>query len=317
MRNITPFGSEKVIDEKINQPGLRTYLVGFDIANDGSYKYDWKRLINTLQKVIPEFALGMREGGKVDQNEITSILSQAAKSIYKIKEFEEVKSIYLENESCIEDDEIEKKYLRRGEFGELLLHLLLRDFHNTIPLLSKIYFKDSYGVTVHGFDAVHIEPSTKTLWLGESKLYIDGKKGVEALLQDIHDHFNSNYLEEEFTIISKKLNLLDNIPERDHWLELMDSNNKLKDVFKHINVPLVCTYSSDLFSKFDDELDPDFIAEYEKEVLALKNYFDQNNKHAWTSHLNIILLLFPVKCKKELVKRMHKKLHLLQVIEDE
>jgi hypothetical protein len=34
------------------------------------------------------------------------------------------------------------KDLARGEFGELILHLLLRDFHDTVPLLSKIYFKD-------------------------------------------------------------------------------------------------------------------------------------------------------------------------------
>ena len=35
-----------------------------------------------------------------------------------------------------------EKYKKRGEFGELILHLILRDFFETVPLLSKIYFKD-------------------------------------------------------------------------------------------------------------------------------------------------------------------------------
>lgn len=40
--------------------------------------------------------------------------------------------------------ELEKMpFKNRGEFGEIILHFLLRDFKNTIPLVSKVYFKDS------------------------------------------------------------------------------------------------------------------------------------------------------------------------------
>lgn len=46
----------------------------------------------------------------------------------------------------------------KKEFIELLLHLLLREYKHTIPLISKVYFKDSAGVPAHGFDAVHITP---------------------------------------------------------------------------------------------------------------------------------------------------------------
>ena len=77
--------------------------------------------------------------------------------------------------------------------------MLLRDFYDSLPLLSKIYFKDSDGHTVHGFDAVHIAPdindkSKFSLWLGESKLYTNGKAGVKALTKDIEEHFNIKYL---------------------------------------------------------------------------------------------------------------------------
>ncbi len=315
MNNTTSFGSEKVITQHISEANLKTYFVGFDLNDEGESCYRWNNLINLLQKVIPEFAFGYHYGTAIDIKEFTEKLAEAAKSIYKIKEFDKVKTIYL-NGGIIEDDDVEKKYLERGEFGELILHLLLRDFHCTIPLLSKIYFKDAFGSTVHGFDAVHIQPETKTLWLGESKLYIDGKKGLKALIQDIKEHFKRDYLNDEFAIISKKLKLCPDIPEKDYWLGLMDKNMKLSDILNSTNIPLVCTYTSDNFTKYNDEVIKEFIEDYEKEIEELKNYFDKNNDHPLRTHMNIILMLFPVKCKNELVRRMHKKLDHLQKIED-
>jgi hypothetical protein len=175
MNSNTPFGSEKVIIQHISEADLKTYFVGFDLNDKDQKVYRWKDLINVLQSVIPEFAFGYHEEVRTDNTKIIKKVCEAAKAIYKIKEFKEAKEIY-ENDGEIADDDEEKKYLKRGEFGELILHLLLRDFHNTIPLLSKIYFKDASGSTVHGFDAVHIQPETKTLWLGESKLYTSGCK---------------------------------------------------------------------------------------------------------------------------------------------
>jgi hypothetical protein len=306
----TPFNSEKIITHKINDAELSTFLVGFDIDDNGDSKYRIQPLINKLSDVIYEFAFGFHEGEETPNNEILSKLTEAAQSIYKIDAFQKVKDIY-DNDGSITDD-LKDKYLRRGEFGELILHLLLRDFHNTIPLLSKIYFKDSFGAVVHGFDAVHLEPNTKTLWLGESKLYKNGKTGVKALIQDIEEHFQSDYLNNEFLIVSKKLKHFDNITEKDYWLDLMSKSTKLIDQLDSINIPLLCTYDSDLFNKHSDENNQTFINEYLAEMKELKQYFDDRNDHPLKSKLNIILILFPVQNKVELVKGMHNKLSLLQ-----
>ena len=309
------FGSSKVITQQINNVDLKTYFVGFDLDDNGDKKYRWKELINLLQNVIFEFAFGHHV--KADSTRIAEQLSEAAKSIYRIAHIKEVKKIYVDEESYISDDEIDKKYLKRGEFGEIILHLILRDFHKTIPLLSKIYFKDTRGTPVHGFDAIHIEPKTKSLWLGESKLYIDPNKGIKELINDIKEHIKRDYLNDEFAIVSKKVKLLDNIPEKEYWLDLMDKNTKLSDLLKTVKIPLLCTYSSENFKKFNDEAKKEFIEAYEKEVNDLKKYFDDNNDHPLKTNLDIILLLFPVPCKIELVKRLHKKLHRLQMIEND
>lgn len=106
----------------------------------------------------------------------------------------------------------------------------------------------------------------------------------------------------------------DNIVEKDYWLKLMEENTTLQSLLKSVSIPLLCTYSSDLFKKFDDETRTEFVKAYEKEVRELKNYFDAKNDHSLKTSLNIILLLFPVRCKNELVKRMHEKLYKLQGI---
>ena len=38
MSNKTPLGSEKVIIQQISDKDLKTYLVGFDLDNEGNYK---------------------------------------------------------------------------------------------------------------------------------------------------------------------------------------------------------------------------------------------------------------------------------------
>ena len=302
------FGANKIIKEHIHETDLCTYFVGFDLTDSGKNEYRMDRLVQLLTSVIPEYAFGHNN---VSSSKLVEYLTDAAKAIYSIDVFQKVRDIYS-NGGLIEDS-VADRYLRRGEFGELILHLLLRDFHDTIPLISKIYFKDSLGTTVHGFDAVHINPEERTLWLGESKIYTDGEKGVNALIGDIKEHITSNYLDSEFAIIKRKIENVTNIPEIDYWHNILNKSTTLREKFQNITIPLLCVYESNNFTKYNDEIN-EFIEDYEKEVRKLKIFFDDNNDHPLKTSLNIILLLFPVKSKKELVARLHKNLSLMQEI---
>ncbi|MCX4027211.1 DUF1837 domain-containing protein [Endozoicomonas sp. SM1973] len=310
-----PFGSRSIIEKKITEDTLRSFLVGFDLNDQGESQYRWSKLVQKITNVIHEFSFGFHEGTTTHNTQTLEKLVEAANSIYKIDSFQKVRDIYSKNDHI--SDELDDKYLRRGEFGELILHLILRDHLNTIPLLSKIYFKDSLGHTVHGFDCVHVEPESKTMWLGESKLYIDPKRGLSELIRDIEEHFKTNYLDSEFSLIAKKIKHFNNIPGSDHWKKLLSNTTKLKDKLDEIYIPLLCTYSCDLFEKYDDENKEEFVNEYEDKIRKLKKYFDDRNNHPLRSRLKIIVMLLPVKCKKELVKRLHKKLSLLQSVGDE
>lgn len=336
------FNSQNVITEHISNADLRAYFVGFDF---NVFRYD--HLVDYLLDVLVDFSFGFHTG--ILKNYDRRKLVEAAKSIYKISDnserkiFEEAKHKYLDEDSEYEDD-IADKYLKRGEFGEIILHLILRDFIKTLPLISKIFLKDSDGMTVHGFDAVHIgncieDSSKKSLYLGESKLYKDGKNGVKALIGDIEEHFKKDFLNREFILIGKKSDSFYQIEdytdentkdeyknflqEKDYWFSELDKlqtgEGKMQDLFKSVTIPLLCTYTSKVFADNNDETTDKFKSEYEAEINSLKSTFDEeleklkeqykNSGEPISTNLNIVLMLFPVPSKKELVKRLHTKLY--------
>jgi len=325
---VSVFDSEKIITFQKEKQDLNIYYAGFDL---GSFRYE--ELIKQIQKAIVDFAYGFHHGILEDSYNI-DIMRESAKSLYKIKEFKDAKKIYIDDKSEIEDN-IDDKFLKRGEFGELILHLLLRDFHDSIPLLSKIYLKDSYGHAVHGFDSIHIAPDfnnpTKfSFWFGESKLYNDGKAGVKALTKDIEEHFNADYLKSEFALISKKkesyisldkfkdLNKKQEYEEfltlKDEWYVKLDSTNKLEDILSSVTIPMLCTYSSSTFNNHNSEKSQEFLDELKQEIEVLKTHFDNHLSISIPTTLNIILFLFPVPSKKELVKKLHTKLSHMQAM---
>jgi len=277
-----PFNSDLVIEERISFASLKAYHVGFD-----QNKFRLQHLVDVIRNVIPEFALGYHRGQHIPLTEIVERLKEAAETVY-----------------------LTDKYQQRGEFGELILHLLCRDFHNTIPLISKIYFKDSHNVPAHGFDGVQIaiNGTEKKLWLGESKLYKTGKSGVRDLANDILKHVNADYLRREFSLISKKLP--DSAPEIEYWRDLMHKNQKLDTIFSSIVIPMVCTYNSKLFIDHISETQQ-YKDDFLKECTELHNEF---NRLKPPTNVEILLLLLPVQDKDDLNKELDSRLKAMQNI---
>ena len=304
------YQSDQVILEWHSSWIMKSYYVDFDINDEWVNEYRWWPLISILQNVIPEFALWHHEWTEIDINKMMNRLREAAKSIYKIPAFEETRKVYEAWDHFADD--IDDQCLKRWEFWELMLHLFLRDNFWTIPLLSKIYFKDTFPMAAHWFDAVHIHPESKTLRLWESKLFIDSKGWIRALVKDIHEHIAKSFFEDEFLIISKRIKGIDNIPEKEHRLKLLAHNTKLQDVIDNIKIPLFCWYTSEAYENLEDI--NDLAVNITNEVELLREYFELKNNHPLKGKLDIVLILFPIKCKNELVKRMHEKLYHLQQI---
>ena len=307
------FDTKNVILLKVNEDDLLSFLVDTDILDTGDYDWRIEDFIDAIINVVPEYVFADYRGESIPITQVIGRLREAAKSIYKIKDYELMYKAYALKDEAAKREVESGSFKRRGEFGELLLHLLLREFKGTIPLVSKVYFKDSAGVPSHGFDAVHISPDDGILWLGESKLYANAKGGIDALLTDLDEHFKREYLVEQFLIIKKNLDN-NSIPQRDYWIEQLSFCSKLSDRLKMINIPLLCIYPDDIYKQFVDIGSSQAFEVHIQEVSKLKEYFDKHNKHPLKAQLNVILFLFSIKDKNEFLEKLHQKLWHLQSI---
>ena len=250
----------------------------------------WRKeqLVNHLTDYIPDFALPYSELQSISGKDLRRMLRAAARSIYQ-----------------------SEKYKSRGEFGELLLHVIIRELYNMIPAISKIYFKDSPNDTVKGFDAVHIVDKTESLelWLGEVKFYTDIHDAINDVAKEILFHIGKDYLRNEFIAITNKID--DVWPHADKLKALLDENTSLDEVFDNACIPVLLTYDSDVIAKYDEDSEA-YRTEIKTEFEGLYDLF--RKKVAKGVPLTVHLFLLPLKTKADLVAAFNEKLKLLQQI---
>ena len=250
----------------------------------------WRKdqLVDHLMDYIPEFALPYSEIQSIDAKDMRRMLKNAASAIYK-----------------------SPKYQNRGEFGELMLHVVIRELFNTVPAISKIYYKDGPNDTVKGFDAVHVvvKDAELELWLGEVKFYTDIHNAINDVVVEIFEHTQKDYLRSEFIAITNKIDA--GWPHTEKLKTLLDPNTSLDTVFDRACIPVLLTYDSSVIAKYDA-----YTIEYKKEITDEFNklYKLFVNKISDKVPLTIHLFLLPLKTKAELVSCFDDKLKQLQKI---
>ena len=182
-----------------------------------------------------------------------------------------------------------------------------------MPLISKIYFKDSFAHEAHGFDSVHVSDDNK-LWLGETKFYNDSKRGIKALIEDLNAHFKHDYLKDQFLIINRALSHKN--PEREGWVEKLQNATRLEEKLEMIVVPLLCIYEDSFATTVIDAINTGtntdvLVLEH---ISAMQKYFNDNNTFVHQDRLQTLLILLPVECKKRIVTEMLKRICNMQGI---
>jgi hypothetical protein len=201
-----------------------------------------------------------------------------------------------------------EKYGRRGEFGELLLHVVLRQYFGTLPAVRKIYFKDSPNDTVKGFDAVHVVASGNDLelWLGEVKFYNDLGAAMRDVIDELHDHSETDYLRTEFSLILNKLDPA--FPHFDRLERLLDPTTSLDRVFARVRVPVLLTYDSATTARHLSHCQ-EYLEQIRDELLSAHAKFAGAGV---PPELVVHLVLVPLATKSKLVTALHEKLKGLQ-----
>lgn len=306
------YGKSQVVVLNVGQDDVDGMLINWDLTDDSNYDYMEKGFVNSIMNYLPEYAMGY-DAGNISNANVIECVRETAKSVIQIKRINEIKQ-YLESGTPYDewDQEVLKIYNAKGIFSELILHFILRDMKGTLPLISKIYFKDSISVEAHGFDAVHVLGDK--LYLGETKFYSDGKQGLKALINDLSKHFKHDYLKEQFVIISRAL--IHNNEMREEWISKLSSSKRLEDKLNMIYIPLLCVYEDKIATDIINELNSNGRAEsiYFDHVVGMKEFFDKNNTFPHQERVQPLLILLPVQSKDRIVSAILAKMYNMQNI---
>jgi Cap4 SAVED domain len=278
----TPF-AEMHIQELDPFPTITGLCIGYE-------RGEWRDLQfgDYLFHYLAEFALTHSELEQLTHVTAHQVLRSAAKAVYETDRFD-----------------------RRGEFGELMLHALVRQLFDSEPAVSKLYYKDSANNTVKGFDAVHVVASPTgqlELWLGEAKFYDDGRRAIRDVVTELKQHFEDGFLRSEFAVVTRFLD-----PTWEHseaLLDLLDEHRSLDQIVDRIRVPVLITYDSDLVGAYT-ECSAAYIEAFEKEIRDLHEYFSEKD---FPPEILVHLLLVPLKSKREFVAALDAKLKAWQAI---
>lgn len=268
-----------IVHDEDSMPTLLGICAGFE-----SGEWRGQRLAENLFRCIPEFCLTYSEIHEVDSSEWMDKMKKAVSMIYS-----------------------SPKYKNRGEFGELLLHYILKDLYKTVPAISKMYFKDGPNETVKGFDAVHVIVNSEgnlDLWLGEVKFYNNASKAISDVIPEIKEHFAQDYLLTEFIAITNKLDK--ESPFYDKLSKLISSDTSLDDIFERICVPVLITFNSkviDKHTKYTTTYKEEMKAEMEKHFKQFESQFKKLG-----IDIEVHLFLLPLKTKETFVQILNNKL---------
>ena len=262
-------------------------MPAFVAACAGYESGDWRcdALARHVINWLPEFALRFSEWNSMNHTDAVAKVAKAALSVYESETFSS-----------------------RGEFGEILLHILLRQHLGTIPAISKIYFKDSRNDTVKGFDAVHVLDlgDKLELWLGEVKFYKDINDAIRKVITELVDHTERNYLRSEFAAIVNKID--DVWPQAARLRALIHENRSLDQIFSDLCIPVLLTYDSDVVNSHN-EVTEQYKEAFEIEVLR---HWESFKNKLPLSNLRVHLFLLPLKEKNALVTKMDEYLRIAQ-----
>ncbi len=274
----SPFLLVRVQDLNIS-PTLTALCAGYESG-------EWRSnaLAKHMMEWLPEFALNYTERKGIGSNNALRLLREAANRVYQTDNFQ-----------------------NRGEFGELLLHIAARQVFNTLPAISKIYYKDSANDTVKGFDAVHVLATDDKLelWLGEVKFYNQINRAINDVVKELEAHTEHDYLRREAAAITNKID--DRWPHADRLKKLLNINTSLDEVFDAMVIPVLLTYDSYAVNSHQRVCD-EFKAAFKEEVEMHHATF--SGKQLPKVHIHLFLV--PLKDKNELVTHLNRELKGLQ-----
>ncbi len=245
------------------------------------------------------------EDGKYRQSEIKNIVRDA------LPHFALTPAEYEEYTATGDDGEkqrlawsriSQRNKFTKGDYGELLLFLILKVFFKSEKLVTKVKLKTG-NQEVYGYDCAHftIENNEPILWLGESKFHNNFSNAVTKAFESLKEHCCVSFTKSEFSFLEPHIEVNRDNPhyqEIRNKLKLIQSFDKIK-----IRVPVFITYDCDKIKNHKETSSQEFLDEFQKEF-EQKSKTIENKILNVNSNFELIFILLPFESVKEIKEQI-------------
>ncbi|KJD33984.1 hypothetical protein PK35_04405 [Tamlana nanhaiensis] len=265
----------------MNIESLKTYtenqIFKFEYSSTGKFiknsfhldylknKYRETDLISLIRDTVPYFALTEEEFEQlesIDQTRIAwSRISKARKD-------------------------------KKGDYGELLLFLILLIYYDAPKLVTKVRLRTSMNLQINGYDCAHftIENDEPVLWIGESKFYQDFSSALTKSISSLNDHCNIISTTDELSILKPNIEINKNSHEDFIKLQSLFKGKSIDRI--KFKVPVLLTYNSKCI-KNNDDISDKFKTELREEIDNLYNTIETKDIQTDLRNVDFIFFLFP------------------------
>ena len=203
-----------------------------------------------------------------------------------------------------------EKYKSRGEVGEILLHLICRDFFDTFPIAPRVFYLTSSNDVVKSFDLVHArynsEMESPELWLGEAKFFKDSTKAITAAIDSVRTHIDQGFLNREKLLLGPQISK--STPYFNEIRELLSTKSSLDKLFANAVFPIFIASNSKSISEKDGD-DSLYAESVIQECESLSKKIDESGL---IDSIKIMLIYLPIESKDALSAAFDNRLKGLQ-----
>jgi hypothetical protein len=191
----------------------------------------------------------------------------------------------------------------KGDYGELLLYLILEVFYPAKKFVTKVRLRTSLGDEIKGYDCAHfsLENNQICLWLGEAKFHQDFSSAISSVIVSVNDHISDKKLKDELSVLEGNNNELteDEREIIDNYLNSGISLNEMK--FK---IPILITYDCSLIKTYNDVCN-EFIIELQDELDKKFKLIDEK-PFTLKSNIELHFILMPLETVRTIKEELEK-----------
>lgn len=249
-------------------------------------RYREKELISILYHCLPFFALTPQEFNKFKDNN------------------DNVEAISLSWQRISSTDPMKK-----GDYGELLLFILLEIFYPARKFVTKVRLRTSQGDQIKGFDCAHftIENEEPVLWLGEAKFTESITNAINRAFSSLNTHLEHAYIHKEIDILAANIEYNYNDEGKiDESFKILEDFliSKISIDKIRFKIPILLTYDSSCINS-NNEITKKFLDEIQAELENISNKIEEK-KFNTNLKVEFIFLILPLKSISWIKKELNK-----------